>query len=125
MEHEGNAVQPVGLGSANDKLVRTQKYARLFMVPGMYHCAGGPGPNVFDAITPLVNWAENGVAPETILATKFVNNTPPAVEMTRPLCVYPKVARYIGSGPANMAANFTCVPDERDFNQKPAPKFGP
>jgi feruloyl esterase len=122
----GDDVQPVGMGAANDKLARTQKYARLFMVPGMYHCSGGPGPNVFDAITPLVNWAENGVAPETIVATKFVNDTPPAgVQMTRPLCVFPKVAKYIGSGNTNLAANFTCVTDERDFNQTPAPKFGP
>ena len=94
-------------------------------MPGMYHCSGGPGPNVFDAITSLINWVENGVAPETIAATHFVNNTPPAVDMTRPLCVYPKVAKYIGGGNANLAANFTCVADERDFNHTPAPKFGP
>jgi feruloyl esterase len=106
-------------------LAATQKYARLFMVPGMFHCSGGPGPNVFDAITPLVKWAEQGVAPETIIATKFVADTPPAVQMTRPLCVYPKVARYKGSGDSNAAANSACVTDERDFNQTPAPKFGP
>jgi feruloyl esterase len=107
------------------KLAATQNYARLFMVPGMYHCSGGPGPNVFDALTPLVQWVEQGVAPETILATKFVADTPPAVQMTRPLCVYPKVARYKGSGDSNVAANFVCVTDERDFNQTPAPKYGP
>jgi Tannase and feruloyl esterase len=108
-----------------NKVSRTQRYARLFMVPGMYHCSGGPGPNVFDALTPLVRWVEQGVAPETILATKFVADTPPAVQMTRPLCVYPKVARYKGSGDTNVAANFVCVTDERDFNQTPAPKYGP
>ena len=107
------------------KFSATQHYARLFMVPGMFHCAGGPGPNVFDALTPLVNWVEQGVAPETIVATKFVADTPPAVQMTRPLCVYPKVARYKGSGDSNVAANFACVTDERDFNQTPAPKYGP
>ena len=106
-------------------LRRTQSYARLFMVPGMYHCAGGPGPNTFDALTPLVNWVEAGVPPETILATKFVNDTPPAVQMTRPLCLFPKVAKYRGSGSTSIAANFTCVADEHDFNQTPAPKFGP
>jgi feruloyl esterase len=121
----GNAAQPAALKPDNDSLARTQQYARLFMVPGMYHCSGGPGPNVFDALSPLVNWVENGVAPETIVATKFVGDTPPAVEMTRPLCVYPKVAKYSGSGSTNMAANFVCVPDERDFNQTPAPQFGP
>jgi len=95
------------------------------MVPGMFHCAGGPGPNVFDALSPLVAWVEKGVAPETIIATKFVNDTPPAVQMTRPLCVFPKVARYNGNGSPSIAANFTCVTDENDFNQTPAPKYGP
>jgi feruloyl esterase len=122
----GSGFQQVGFApGGNPALQRTQSYARLFMVPGMYHCSGGPGPNVFDALTPLVTWTETGVAPETILATKFVNDTPPAVQMTRPLCVYPKVARYSGSGSTSIAANFTCVADERDFNQTPAPKFGP
>ena len=108
------------------KLAVIQRFARLFMVPGMYHCSGGPGPNVFDALTPLVQWVEQGVAPETILATKFVNNTPPAVQMTRPLCVFPKIARYKGSGDTNVAANFVCITDhDHDVNQVPAPKYGP
>jgi feruloyl esterase len=106
-------------------LEQTQSYARLFMAPGMYHCSGGPGPNVFDALTPLVTWVETGVAPETIVAAKFVNDTPPTVQMTRPLCVYPKVASYNGSGSTSVAANFTCVTDEEPFNQTPAPKYGP
>ena len=104
---------------------KTQEYARLFMVPGMFHCSGGPGPNVFDGLTPLVNWVEHGVAPETIIATKFVADTPPAVEMTRPLCMFPYVATYKGSGNTNVATNFACVADEPDFNQTPAPKCGP
>ncbi len=109
----------------NPAMRRTQSYARLFMVPGMYHCSGGPGPNTFDALTPLVNWVETGVAPETIIATKFVKDTPPAIQMTRPLCVFPKVAKYRGSGSTSLAANFMCVADENDFNQTPAPKYGP
>ncbi len=126
VEGERGGFQPASFGAGNDPgLVRTQTYARLFMVPGMYHCLGGPGPNVFDALTPLVHWVEQGKAPETIIATKFVNDTPPAVEMTRPLCVYPKVARYNGIGSTSVAANFTCVADEPDFNQTPAPKYGP
>jgi feruloyl esterase len=112
-------------GDHNQGLRRTQSYARLFMVPGMYHCSGGPGPNTFDALTPLVTWVETGVAPETIVAAKFVNDTPPAIQMTRPLCVFPKVAKYNGSGSTSIAANFTCVTDEHDFNQTPAPKYGP
>jgi feruloyl esterase len=109
----------------NPTLQKTQSYARLFMVPGMHHCSGGPGPNVFDALTPLVTWVEKGVAPDTIMATKFVNDTPPAVQMTRPLCVFPKVAEYNGSGSTTVAANFTCVAGEHNFNQTPAPKYGP
>jgi feruloyl esterase len=106
-------------------LGKTQDYARLFMVPGMFHCSGGPGPNVFDALTPLVIWVEQSVAPETIIATKFVADRPPAVAMTRPLCVFPKVATYNGSGNTNVATNFACAADEPDFNQTPAPKYGP
>ncbi|MFY9956132.1 tannase/feruloyl esterase family alpha/beta hydrolase [Bradyrhizobium sp.] len=124
--NNGRGFQQASVNSnASPGLERTQSFARLFMVPGMYHCSGGPGPNVFDALTPLVNWVENGVAPETITATKFVADTPPAVQMTRPLCVYPKVAKYNGSGSTSVAANFTCVTDEPDFNQTPAPKYGP
>jgi feruloyl esterase len=126
VSNDSRGFQQVGFSIGRSSvLARTQSYARLFMVPGMYHCAGGPGPNVFDALTPLVTWVETGVAPETIVAAKFVNDTPPAVQMTRPLCVYPKVARYSGSGSTSVAANFTCVTDESDFNQTPAPKFGP
>ena len=112
-------------GNDSRALQQTQSYARLYIVPGMYHCSGGPGPNTFDALTPLVTWVEGGVAPDTIVATKFVNDTPPAVQMTRPLCVFPKVAKYTGSGSTSIAANFTCVADENDFNQTPAPKYGP
>ena len=100
--NEGHGVQPVGFFGGNPALQRTQSYARLFMAPGLYHCAGGPGPNTFDALTPLVKWVEAGVAPETILATKFVADKPPAVQMTRPLCVFPKVAKYNGGGDTNV-----------------------
>ncbi|MFY9954089.1 tannase/feruloyl esterase family alpha/beta hydrolase [Bradyrhizobium sp.] len=124
--NDGRGFQQASFNSnASPGLQRTQSFARLFMVPGMYHCSGGPGPNTFDALSPLVNWVENGVAPDTITATKFVGDTPPAVQMTRPLCVYPKVAKYNGSGSTSIAANFTCITDEPDFNQTPAPKFGP
>jgi feruloyl esterase len=123
--NDSHGFQQASFGAGNPALQRTQSYARLFMAPGLYHCSGGPGPNVFDALTPLVTWVEGGTAPETIIATKFVNDTPPAVAMTRPLCVYPKVAKYNGSGSTSIAANFTCVADEHDFNQTPAPKYGP
>jgi feruloyl esterase len=123
--NDGHGFQQASFGGGNPALQRTQSYARLFMAPGLYHCSGGPGPNAFDALTPLVTWVETGTAPETIIATKFVADTPPAVAMTRPLCVYPKVAKYNGSGSTSIAANFTCVADEHDVNQTPAPKYGP
>jgi feruloyl esterase len=125
VESDSNRPLPARFGNDDPSLKQTQSYARLFMVPGMYHCSGGPGPNVFDALTPLVTWVETGAAPDTITATKFVNDTPPAVEMTRPLCVYPKVAKYNGSGSTSIASNFTCVADEPDFSQMPAPQYGP
>ncbi len=85
---------------------KAQNFARLFLVPGMGHCGGGPGTTVFDAFTPLVNWVENGIAPDSIVAT-----APPGTPWpgrTRPLCPYPKQTRYIGSGDINNAANFVC-----------------
>jgi feruloyl esterase len=103
-----------GETSGQTGLTKTGDYARLFMVPGMFHCVGGPGPNSFDPLTALVTWVDTGVAPETIIATKFVNDTPPAVQMTRPLCVFPKVAKFNGSGSTDDAANFSCIADEPD-----------
>jgi feruloyl esterase len=124
VENDSGGFQPARF-DRDGTLRKTQSYARLFMVPGMFHCSGGPGPNVFDALTPLMSWVEKGTAPDTIVATKFVGDTPPAVEMTRQLCVFPKVAKYNGSGSTSLAQNFTCVTDEHDFNQTPAPEFGP
>ncbi len=87
----------------------TRQYYRLFMVPGMNHCSGGPGANVFDMLTPLVQWVEQDIAPETVLATHYVNNSPAqGVAFTRPLCPYPQEAVYKGSGSTNDAANFVC-----------------
>jgi feruloyl esterase len=86
-------------------LKKTQNFARLFMVPGMQHCNGGPGPNTFDALGALVQWVENGVAPDQIMAT---HSTAGVVDRTRPLCTYPKVATYTGTGSINDAANFVC-----------------
>ena len=78
---------------------------RLFMVPGMMHCGGGPGPNQFNAMGALERWRESGVAPDQIVATHVTNNR---VDMTRPLCPYPQVAVYEGTGSTNDAANFAC-----------------
>ena len=85
---------------------KTRDFFRLFMAPGMGHCAGGPGPNQFDALTALEQWVEKGVAPDTLLASHSSNGK---VDRTRPLCAYPQVARYKGAGSIDDASNFACV----------------
>jgi feruloyl esterase len=83
----------------------TPDFFRLFMVPGMFHCRGGVGPDRLDGLTALINWVENGTAPGTITATQMADGKP---VRTRPLCPYPQVARYSGSGSVDDAANFAC-----------------
>jgi feruloyl esterase len=78
---------------------------RLFMAPGMGHCAGGEGPNTFDMVAALERWVESGTAPDQIVAS---HNTDGKVDRTRPLCPYPQVAKYNGSGSIDDAANFAC-----------------
>jgi hypothetical protein len=102
---------------------KVSKFARLFMVPGMGHCAGGPGPNAFGNSVPvpadpqhnvfqaLIDWVEFGNAPDKIIATKYVNDNPASgVSFTRPLCVFPNAAKYTGVGNPNDASNWACVP---------------
>lgn len=79
---------------------------RLFMAPGMMHCGGGPGPNEFNGMAALERWRESGIAPDQITASHVENNR---VIMTRPLCPYPQVAKYKGTGSTNDAANFSCI----------------
>jgi hypothetical protein len=81
-------------------------FFRLFMVPGMFHCRGGVGPDRFDAMTALIDWVERGVAPPHITATRMEGGS---VVRTRPLCPYPQVARYSGAGDIDAAASFTCT----------------
>jgi hypothetical protein len=94
-------------------------FVRLYMVPGMQHCGGGPGPDSFgDAPSgtkedpqhsmsaALERWVEAGIAPDKIIATKYAGKD---VVRTRPLCPYPKVARYLGTGSTDEATSFTCA----------------
>ena len=83
----------------------TDEFLRLFMAPGMTHCAGGPGPNTFDAVAALEQWVEHGTKPASIVASHATSGT---VDRTRPLCPYPQVATYKGSGSIDAAANFVC-----------------
>jgi feruloyl esterase len=82
-----------------------ESWLRLFMVPGMAHCGGGPGPNQFAAVRALDAWREQGKAPDSLTAYRVTNNR---VDMTRPLCPYPQVATYKGAGSTSDAANFVC-----------------
>ena len=94
------------LNTANSGNAAT--FARLFIVPGMNHCSGGPSTDQFDTLTPLVNWVEKGVAPDSIVATASNPGYFSVAARTRPLCPYPKQARYTGSGDINVASNFVC-----------------
>ena len=96
---------------------------RLYMAPGVQHCGGGPGPDSFgqfgstpssgpndpahDMYSALEQWVEKDIAPDEIIATKL-DSTTHKTTMTRPLCPYPQIASYKGSGDPNNAASFTC-----------------
>jgi feruloyl esterase len=88
---------------------KTAEQVRLFMVPGMFHCAGGPGPNSFDTLTALESWVERGVAPDAIVAAHYAGNDPKQKrERTMPLCPWPAAARYAGTGDVNDAESWSC-----------------
>ena len=84
--------------------LRTSDFIRLFMAPGVGHCAGGAGPAPTGQMEALLAWVEEGRAPETLTATRNAGGVP----RTRPLCQYPLVARYRGTGSTDDAANFSC-----------------
>jgi feruloyl esterase len=84
---------------------QTADSIRLFMAPGMAHCRGGDGPNAFDAVAALERWVEHGEAPGRIIASHSTNGK---VDRTRPLCAYPQVAKFKGSGSIDDAASFEC-----------------
>jgi feruloyl esterase len=83
-------------------------WMRLFLMPGVGHCGGGVGPDQADFLGALERWREAGVAPDQILATRGGGRGGQA-PLSRPLCPYPQVARYAGSGSTDDAKNFTCV----------------
>jgi Tannase and feruloyl esterase len=93
-----DVLESVGKGSAGKSIA-------LFMVPGMNHCAGGPGTDTFDKMKAMEEWVEKGTAPKRIVASHLTSGT---VDKTRPLCPFPQVAKYSGAGNTNDAANFSC-----------------
>jgi hypothetical protein len=124
------AISPLNTINYYGSVVRTlgekdvNSFVRLYMVPGMQHCGGGPGADSFgapgaprerdaqhDIQVAIQDWVERGVAPREIIATKYQGDDPAkGVKMTRPLCPYPQSAKYKGSGNTNDAANFICAP---------------
>jgi hypothetical protein len=119
--HGGKMIVPQGASdpvfSLNDTLAWYQEvnqrthgaaasFVRVFPVPGMAHCAGGPATDQLDALDALVSWVEKGEAPDRILATAGPSSPWPG--RTRPLCPYPKIARYSGTGSIEEAQNFKC-----------------
>jgi feruloyl esterase len=92
-------------GAQDKKAKKAADSIRLFMVPGMGHCAGGDGPNTFNAMAALSDWVEQGKAPDQIVASHATRGQ---VDRTRPLCPYPQTAIYKGSGSTDDAANFSC-----------------
>jgi hypothetical protein len=114
------------IAAANGGIDKTKDFMRLFMVPGMTHCSGGPGANSFggvgqqippvrdtvhDVQTALEAWVEKGVAPNQIIATKYADDAPATrtIKSTRLLCPYPEVPKYKGSGDRADASSFQCA----------------
>ncbi len=91
------------LASSNGGTEKVAEWSRLFMVPGMGHCGGGPALDHFDMLSAVVDWVEKGTAPDSVTATgrAFPGRS-------RPLCAYPKHAQYLGTGDTQDARNFQC-----------------
>ncbi|MFG1664023.1 tannase/feruloyl esterase family alpha/beta hydrolase [Streptomyces sp. Y7] len=102
-------ISPQGTLAYYDAVRRTMgaktadRFAKLYMFPGVAHCGGGEGPNTFDVLTPVMAWAETATAPGRIIAGALTDGT---VTRSRPVYPYPRVARYDGTGSIDDAANF-------------------
>ena len=102
VDHAGNNDLVLRLRCSNKMGKNQSNWMRLFMVPGMGHCGGGPGVNTFDQIGTLEKWVEKGIAPDQIMGTGQQGT------LTRPLCPYPQYAEYKGSGDLKSAMNWAC-----------------
>jgi feruloyl esterase len=103
-----NRAMPGGKGN----FAAAKSFARLFLMPGANHCGGGPATSTADFFSPVVNWVENGVAPESVVGTAPAQTPWPG--RTRPLCPYPQYAHYKGTGDINVASSFECRADTDD-----------
>ena len=99
-----------GLEAANSG--DATNFSRLFLVPGMNHCGAGPATDEFDGLDALIDWVEEGVEPDSVMASVRADNPELpnawATDRTRPLCPYPQIAKYIGTGSIEDAASFVC-----------------
>jgi feruloyl esterase len=109
IDYFNSVVKTVGGSTSAEARRDVQDFHRLFLMPGVSHCRGGAGPDAFDGLGALEAWVERGEAPERMQAAKIIDGN---TVRTRPLCPYPEVARYGGSGSTDDAANFTCVSAE-------------
>jgi feruloyl esterase len=98
------------LAARNGGIEETKNFARLFLVPNMGHCRGGPATDQFDMLTPLVAWVEQGKAPDRVIASGK-NFTVAPTARSRPLCPYPQQVRFTGpqGGDLSAASNYACV----------------
>ena len=99
-------------------------FMKLYLIPNMGHCSGNMATDTFDMLTPMVNWIENGVAPDEIVATgnRFPASVGPYAGLgnttrSRPLCAYPKTLRYSGAGDISQASSYVCVSPERKHHE--------
>lgn len=119
VDYYGSVVEKVrhqgGNPSSGKALSETEESVRLFLVPGMGHCTGGPGPYTFDAFEPLVSWVEQGKAPDKIIASHITSGI---TTFTRPLCPYPQEAEWTGAGERTDASNWVCVKGPADFDDR-------
>lgn len=95
-------------------LAATQKFARLFLIPGMSHCSGGQGPNSFDALTAIINWVEQGTAPASLLTTQTPTAADPVQSL--PAYPYPLMATYNGTGSVDVASSYHAALPAQPFN---------
>jgi Tannase and feruloyl esterase len=98
------------LAKKSGGLHHAQNFSRLYLIPNMGHCGGGPSTNQFDMLTPLVEWVEYGIPPHEVIASG-TNFTSEPTTRSRPLCPYPEEVRYVGpaGGDLSVASNYQCV----------------
>lgn len=129
IDYYESVIAAQGPAAGRKAVSRTRDFFRFFLVPGMSHFSGGTGPDSFgspygqpglqvdrqhDVLSALEAWVELGIAPESIVAAKYVNGNPAlGVARTRPICAYPQIARWTGTGNPDEAVNFVCVDSRR------------